>query len=346
MALTKCPHCGQSGRVPDNLTGRQVRCPKCGEPFTVKAMPEAAASAPAQRPKAQAPAAPGGRTAPQRPAPAQAPAPAKGPARAPARPAKGPGGTPPPAIIEEDEDEIEQETGPVEGRSTVEYMRAVKFGFANPKWLVNCLLMAVGMIIPVVGGIVVGGYTYDVAEHTLRGGDDREYPPFDFGKFGKYLMRGLWPTILAIVFMLPLGLVYGIVAAVGSTLPFMFGKDLAIVGTILSLVVWLIALAILVVGILLILPATFRAGLSQQLAFGPSISFARDFLKRCFGAMLLGMIVVGFLTGLLNMVGMIACGIGTLITMPATMLANANLMAQLYQLYLHKGGEPIPLKEE
>src|SRR5262245_30202531 len=93
MALTKCPHCGQAGRVPDNFTGRQVKCPKCGEPFLVKAMPEAAASAPAQRPKAQAPAAPGGRTAPQRPAAAPAPSPPKAPERAPARPAKGPGGT-------------------------------------------------------------------------------------------------------------------------------------------------------------------------------------------------------------------------------------------------------------
>src|SRR5262249_21186279 len=188
MPLTKCPHCGQTGRVPDNATGRQVKCPKCGEPFTVKVMPEAASPAAAARPRGQAPASPGGRSAPQRP-PA-APAPPKAPPKAPARPAKGPGSAPPPAIIEDDEDELEEAQVPT-GAGTVEYMRAVKFACANPKWLVNCLLVAVAGIIPIIGGLLQIGYVYDVAEYLIRGGEDRDSPPFDFGKFGKYLIRGL-----------------------------------------------------------------------------------------------------------------------------------------------------------
>jgi predicted Zn finger-like uncharacterized protein len=35
-----CPHCGQAGRVPDELAGKTVRCPECKEPFQAAGIPE------------------------------------------------------------------------------------------------------------------------------------------------------------------------------------------------------------------------------------------------------------------------------------------------------------------
>ena len=32
---TRCPHCKAEFKVPDEATGRKVKCPKCGQPFTI-----------------------------------------------------------------------------------------------------------------------------------------------------------------------------------------------------------------------------------------------------------------------------------------------------------------------
>jgi predicted Ser/Thr protein kinase len=44
--VTKCTHCQKPSQVPDNLVGRQVRCPSCKNVFTVQAAAAAAAAAP------------------------------------------------------------------------------------------------------------------------------------------------------------------------------------------------------------------------------------------------------------------------------------------------------------
>src|SRR5438552_1251610 len=37
--VIRCPHCQKSMQVPDNVAGKQVRCPSCKQPFLVAATP-------------------------------------------------------------------------------------------------------------------------------------------------------------------------------------------------------------------------------------------------------------------------------------------------------------------
>src|SRR5262249_14761454 len=63
--------------------------------------------------------------------------------------------------------------------------------------------------------------------------------------------------------------------------------------------------------------------------------------------LMLGGMTPWSVTGLLlHALGVVACGLGIVLLVPAGLLAHGHLMAQLYQLYLKRGGKVIPLKDE
>ena len=81
----------------------------------------------------------------------------------------------------------------------MKYTASITDFFKSPKWGTNILLGAVAMLIPAVGPIVLSGWHVTVL--WTRGGDEspEDHPPFDFQYFGKYLERGLWPFLVALV---------------------------------------------------------------------------------------------------------------------------------------------------
>jgi hypothetical protein len=316
MANTICPNCGSKGRVPDTFLGRRVKCPKCQTPFTVGAEAEAEAPVPPARVKAKAP------------TPAPPPAPTR-PARA-ARPTP-----PPPPAVEEDVLEEAAATAPVAFAGRIQYGRAYGYIRENPKWTSTVLMGALCSLIPVVGGIALSGYQYDIVEAlAVRG--EQGYPDFEFGRFGKYLMRGLWPFLVFLIVFLPLLIVVQVVNVVLALfLPQIVGYLFSVLGLILYFLVSL-----------LLVPMCLRAGLGQRLDLGGNIKFAQDFLKRAGKEVLFVQLFLVLTAGLVVMVGMLLCCVGVYASLAVITLAGANLDAQLYQVYLARGGEPIPLKEE
>src|SRR5208283_1842191 len=87
------------------------------------------------------------------------------------------------------------------------YLDAFRVPFQSPKWVQNILLMAVCILIPVVGQIVLMGYMFVVIE-ALHEGRKRPYPDLDFGRFVPYLTRGAWPFLVNLVVTLPFALVF------------------------------------------------------------------------------------------------------------------------------------------
>jgi hypothetical protein len=328
MMITKCPGCGQSAKVPENLVGKRVKCPACGDPFTVTA---GAAPPPAKKP------------APSAVKPA--PKPAIRPAPKPAPPPMGEddlevvdtapkrrGGAPP------DDDEGEPRvTGTGLG---IQYMRAYKFVFAKPNWFGNLLMATLCNLIPVVGGLVVWGYMFEVVEALHREGDE-DYPNFDFGRFGKNLMRGLWPFLLFLIVFVPLIILVQVVNMIVVMVAFSVLKDSAGLITLpfnllTFLIVFLVALAMV--------PAFLRVGLSQQLALGETISFVRDFLKRVGLQLVLAQLFLAVMGALVGFVGVLACCVGLIPATILNFLAQHHMMYQLYEVYLDRGGQPVPLK--
>jgi hypothetical protein len=327
MIITKCPGCGQSAKVPENLVGKRVKCPGCGDPFTVAA---GAAPAPAKKPASSAAVKPAPKPA-IRPAPKPAPPPMAEDDLEVVEGAPTRRGAAPP---EHDEGEP-RVTGTGLG---IQYMRAYKYVFANPKWFMNLILTAIGSIIPFVGT----GYFFDVVEALHREGDE-SYPTFDFGRIGKYFMRGLWPSLFGLIVGFPFGLIMMVlnivVTIVAATLP-------QTVATIISLLFGLVLLAIVFLFVLGMVPALLRVGFSRQLAFGETISFARDFLQRVGLTLVLAQLFMSVTMPLVFLGGMLMCCVGLIPALPLIFLAHANMTYQLYEVYLDRGGQPIPLQAE
>jgi hypothetical protein len=226
-------------------------------------------------------------------------------------------------------------TAPVSSAGRIQFGRAYGYIRDNPKWTSNILMGAVCSLIPVVGGLALSGYQYDIVEALAVRGEE-VYPDFEFGRFGKYLVRGLWPFLVALVVFLPVMIVLQVInVIVALLLPHVVGQ---IFGVLAMIVYFVVSLPVV--------PMALRAGLGQRFDLGGNIKFAQDFLKRAGKDVLLVQLFLMFTGGLVLMVGMILCCVGMYASFAVITLASANLYAQLYQVYLARGGEAIPLKEE
>jgi hypothetical protein len=233
---------------------------------------------------------------------------------------------------------------PIEG---LQYLRMYSYIFENPNWMMNVLLTAVCGLIPIIGGLVLMGYQYEVVIAMLMSGGTR-YVDFDFNKFADYLMRGLWPFLVGLIASLvavPLALVFVplmfmVIALAGSA-----GEDAApLILLIVMPVMFLFIFAISLIPALFIVPMQIRAALAQDFAVAFNFGWVWDFVKKCWMEMFLGMLFVGFTGMILALCGMLACYIGMFFVMPLIFLAQAHFIYELYLLFLSRGGEPVQIK--
>lgn len=228
----------------------------------------------------------------------------------------------------------------------LEYLRMYNFVFENPNWVTNVLLTAVCVLIPVVGPIVILGYQYEIMLGLLSAGGAR-YPDFDFNRFADYLMRGLWPFLVALVAALPIGLVMSAIVVPGVLLIFAGATHSEMRLLVLVIGVPLFVLVVLTITIaiqLLMLPLQMRAGLTQD--FGAAFNFAwiLDFVKKTWLEMFLGLVFLMFSYVVLALLGMLVFCVGMYAAAALFTMAHGYLLYQLYLLYLSRGGEPVAIK--
>ena len=233
----------------------------------------------------------------------------------------------------------------------IHYMQAFRFVFSSPRWFANLgwasLCMLSMAVIPVVGQLVLLGYLFDVVEALHRHGEDEPYPEFVIDEFGRYLVRGGWVFLVNLVVTLP---VMFILAAVFLVLLFgtgVFGGGEPFV--LLIVFVGVIAGAGLLLGVVLgivLTPLTLRAGLGQDFAGAFSWEFLRDFLGRTWLQTLLVQLFLTLSGIVLGLAGLLLCCVGVYPALALQEFAQHYLYYQLYELYLSRGGMPIPLKRE
>ena len=236
-------------------------------------------------------------------------------------------------------------------RTRVEYFRAYQAVLASGNWLLNLcwgmLAMFSSSVIPLVGGMAWTGYTYDCVEHLhlTRG---KELPDFDVNRFGDYLTRGVFPFLTQLLIWSSLAAAYvlmyvsviviaAVSAAVGEEYaPIVLAVGLPLVGLALAVVV--------LTPMILLAPLMLRLGLSQDLSVGFKLSWWGDFLRRMWPELVLSTLFV-LTTGLImTTLGCLLIIVGSYAAWAWVSLASAHLSWQLYDLYLSRGGEPVPLK--
>jgi hypothetical protein len=228
------------------------------------------------------------------------------------------------------------------------YNASVTDFFKNPKWGMNMLLGAVAILIPIIGPIVLGGW--HVTGFWARGDDEdpAKFPPFDFQYFGKYLERGLWPFLvnlaaslvlipLMMCLMIPLFLFISIV-----------GPGIHQDKPALTVVALFVGLMILQFGLMLayqfiITPLMVAATITQDFKSAFRMDFVVDFLSLVWKEQIASLVFMFGLALCGMILTIITCYIGMFFAVPITIFSWHHLQKQIYQLYLARGGEPIPL---
>ena len=232
----------------------------------------------------------------------------------------------------------------------IRYLYCYSAVFANPNWFMNLLLGGVCLMIPMVGPIVAMGYLYEVVEwlHRRRGS---MYPDFDFDRFVPYLSRGVWPWLVSfivsiIIQFIQFPLMVLLQVAVFSIAGLAQADEAAGIITAMIVVPLLVIVffAFFLMLNLIMMPMMLRAGLSQD--FGQSFQFKwiRDFIRRVWLEMILAQLFLGVTVVIVLMAGFALLCLGVIPAVMLWYLASSFLNWQLYELYLARGGEPIPLK--
>lgn len=227
------------------------------------------------------------------------------------------------------------------------YLRSYQFPFESDNWALNLLCLSACQLIPAIGNILVLGYSYEVIEGLHAGGTQRA-PDFNFNRFVKYLLRGLWPFLVQLIISVPV-IALAVVMYVAAFVPVMMLAQDRNSEALALVVLLLVYLLIAVLGFLtsvVAMPMVLRAGLAQEFALGACWEFTRDFFRRVGRELLLAQLFLMVTAPLVALVGLLLCFIGVYPAVAVICLAGAHLHYQLYELYLQRGGVEIPLPVE
>ncbi len=221
------------------------------------------------------------------------------------------------------------------------YMEAYTDIFENPNWLMNLLFGSICQFIPIVGPIILLGYTFRIIDDQLNQRAET-YTNFDFNDFGEYLMRGLWPFLIALVASAVIGPVVGMILVPLFLCSGILGGE--ILTMLASVILSIVATTVLIAVISLVaVPMILRAGLMQDFAAGFDMTFVKDFFSKTWKETLLHAVFLWASLLVLLPLGAIVFCVGSYIAATMYALAQAHLMCQLYRLYLQRGGMPIEI---
>jgi hypothetical protein len=229
-------------------------------------------------------------------------------------------------------------------------MRSYQFIMDRKNWVMNLiyggLCLIVAGFIPVLPQMVLEGWLFEVIDSLHRDPEHQEYADFDFNRFSKYLGRGVWPVLLkflvGLVIVMPIVLLcfvimFGLLMAFNGSVP-------ALIAGVLTILV--LALAAGLLEAVIVWPATLYVGLSGEFNISAIAAFVKDFVKRVKKELFLSILFFLGTGFVVETLGSCAFLVGVYFAMAAVLMAQHHLMFQLYELYLERGGEPIPSKSE
>ena len=241
--------------------------------------------------------------------------------------------------------------GPPPYQDSIDFGRAVGAPFKSPNWVMNVVWLVICFLLSmvVVGGIILYGYQFDVIDRRSRG-RGTTWPDFDANRFGEYLSRGLWPWLVNIVLgmaiVIPMWVVMGIsMAVIGAVFgdPAEGGSPLG--ALLVFAVLGVFMLALIAATMFILGPCVLRAGLANDFGQGFNFRWAIDFGKRTWGQMILAFLFAMVIGIVAEFAGALACFVGLLVTFPIAQLMITDFGAQLYDIYLTRGGEPVPTRQ-
>lgn len=225
-------------------------------------------------------------------------------------------------------------------RNSVDYMETVGDVFNSPNWFVNILLGGICIIIPIIGGMIALGYVAEIIGARAYG-KTKNYPDFDLNRFGEYLTRGFWMflvTFVTSICLMPLSMIAGgIFGALQAT----ENEVMIVLGFVLYFAT---ILGVNLITFFISCPLIIRAGMLNDFVGAFDFNWIMDFIKKMWVEQLLGSILLYIMAILFMLVGCMALCVGYIPAAGAVMIMWALFIAQLYQVYVKRGGQALPFK--
>ncbi|MFO0934992.1 MAG: DUF4013 domain-containing protein [Gemmataceae bacterium] len=226
----------------------------------------------------------------------------------------------------------------------MEYLRPYQLPFKEKSWVTTILFLAIVILIPIVGVMVVLGYRSQLLDRWLKDGDDQRQKPFDFNNFGDYLQRGIWPFLYQLLIGLAIGMLAVFIYAAFIAVAIASNNRAIVFVAFIFYIISIFALQVIVKFVAW--PFTLHGQITKGFDLGAAYRFSKDFYSRIGLVNLIGIsICVMVLDVLVVLVGMMLLCVGIYAAAALVMLAENHFLWQLYRKYLAQGGQPIVVPE-
>jgi len=235
---------------------------------------------------------------------------------------------------------------PASAAGRIQYLDSFGYVFSHPDWFKNLLIFAVFALIPVLQTALIFGYLYEIAEYRHRrlAGP---YPVFQFRRFAAYMTRGIWCFLVAnimqvillpVVQFLTQGTMFGSMAALQS-------GDWGAVAVAVVVPLLIIGFMLFLLGLqVVVTPLMLRGGLSQDFGLMMNFRWIGHYLKTMWLETTLVCLFVLLTSMVILPLGCVLFCFGFYVALALMTLVQGHLHCQLYELYMARGGEPIPLR--
>jgi hypothetical protein len=233
-------------------------------------------------------------------------------------------------------------------------LEAFTFLFQSDQWILilvlgGCCILLAGMI-PVVPLMFFNGYVLFLVEQRIRRPENKPFV-LNFDHASLYLERGLWPVlaqvVLGLVLMVPMSICMVILIVGGAILAGGLAENDGQTAAIIAMVATGLGLLLLMgLSMLLYLFTSilwFRSGMAGTFKDAFQLKWAWKFIHLCGPSISLGFIGLFFTSLVLNLVGFLLLFVGYYATTAWANIALFHYLSQWYEVYLDRGGEPIPL---
>lgn len=241
----------------------------------------------------------------------------------------------------------------------MEYLRGLRRLREDPDWLskigVGSLILLTGAMIPFLGQIVLTGWGAVTVRRAVAG-QEQPLPrlDLDFDHLGKLLGTGFKAFLAQMIWGIPAAvlIVTGILCLYAGAIMTVVGGaaaggDGGAAGGLAMLCAFGVGYPLLLLFAILVgLPAqmaAIRAELTDDLNAALQFAGVLEMTKLVFRELVIGSLVLVFVQWVFMVGSMFLCGLPLLPAMVAMIVARAHFAAQLYELYLQRGGQPLEL---
>jgi hypothetical protein len=213
----------------------------------------------------------------------------------------------------------------------MDFSRALTYPFDDDEWLQKLGLATLIQFIPIVGSIVLGGWSLEISTRVKRQ-DPTPLP--DWSEFGEYLRKGFLLFVAGLVYQIPT-IIFLCAASLVWVLPAMGGDNENAVGALAgAALIAVICCACLIVLYALAAAIVFFGGyvrfisrpeLGTFFEFGDNIAIVREHIGE-FGMVLLYIVLASVIA---SIVSGITFGLGGLLYTPFLMYFMGYLLGDL-----------------